>query len=54
MPPSCLNLFGNVDGIYKFKEKNGSNVDKVTISDIGGIDLTKYIDKKGKKIKVGA
>ena len=54
MPPSCLNLFETVDNMYEFMEKNGSDEDRVTISDIGSVSLTEHIDNKGKTIKVNA
>ena len=40
--------------MYEFLEKNASNEDKVTITDIGEVRMTEVIDNKGKNIKIGA
>jgi hypothetical protein len=54
LPESCANLFGEVDILYEFIVNSGTDIEKVSVSDIGSINLVEQIPTKSKLIKVAA
>ena len=54
LPPSCINLFGDVDGVYEFLEENASDTTKVSVSDIGVVTMEDQIPTKSKMVNVNA
>jgi hypothetical protein len=39
LPESCVNLFGDVEGLYEFIAINGNHKESLIINDIGGVKI---------------